>query len=280
MTAVKKTNDQTSLEQYIDMNLRDGIDWDRLVVLSEEDPSSILGMALSGNIRHICQSSHPFFTENLNTAALLMKNESAFKNYPVSSILKPSVVGEVAERSLLFYEVEFQESNQKHDILADIESLISARGVIKSVAADALNIADELFTNAIYNAPFVDKDNNPSDVSRGEANVKLSGGKKARLFMGADERRLVMGCSDQYGSLNLLKLFERIKNCYDHGVAENMNMHGGGAGIGSFLVYNSAMSYFALTETGSFTQICCTLPIKISGRARSEMQKNLHFIIK
>ena len=78
-----------------------------------------------------------------------------------------------------------------------------------------------------------------------------------------------------------MKLFKKIKSCYDTSVAANMNMSGGGgAGIGSFMVFNSAASYYAMVEAGQCTLVCCSVPLKMSSKARALLPKNLHFIVK
>jgi len=78
--------------------------------------------------------------------------------------------------------------------------------------------------------------------------------------------------------LSVNKLFKRIKNCYDTSVGDNINYSGaGGAGIGSYLIFNSSASYFAEVKVQSHTIVCCTVPLGMSSRARLNIAKNLHF---
>jgi hypothetical protein len=238
-------------------------------------------MAMAHGALHICQSGNPYFEKDLNTSAMLLNDEAAFSHYPAASILCPHEANSQKEASLILMNYIFDRVSQKQDLLTKLESTLAGTSASSSIRADILLIADELSTNAIFNAPFVDLDNTNPGASREDQGVKMHDGRSARFFIAADSERFVVGCCDPYGTLNLNKMLGRIKDCYDSGVSANIRMAGsGGAGIGSFMVFNSAASYYVDVAVGKHTMVCCTLPIKMSNRARQEMPKNLHFIKK
>jgi hypothetical protein len=279
MSAIKKNEDMSSYLSLIDEKWRDQAQLDKLLVCDRTLPSAALGIALTQDVLHICQSENPYFEKDLNSSAMLLNDASAFAHFPAASILCPQDANSKKEESLLLMDFSFDRVSQKPELLKKLESTLAGTTASSSIRADILLIADELSTNAIYNAPFVDLDNTAPGASREDQSVKMQDGRSARFFIAADDTRFVVGCYDPYGTLNLNKMLGRIKDCYDSGVSANIRMAGnGGAGIGSFMVFNSAASYYVGVSVGQYTMVCCTLPIKMSNRARQDMPKNLHFI--
>lgn len=279
----KKTPDtaRTQYENLIVEGLRQGVNWEQIMICDNVTPGNVIKMALDSGCTHICQSSHPYFIQDLNTSAVMLGDDKKFTSYPLSAILLPEAAGLMAESKFKVFEYSFDQAGQKSSILSGVSEALTRKKVSPSIQADIVVIADELSTNAVFNAPFVDMQNKGAGASRVAKNIKMHAGKHASVFLGADDTRVVIGCRDPYGTLNLMKLFVRIKKCYDTSVAETMNMTGrGGAGIGSFMVFNSSASYFAIVEEGQCTMILCALPIRMSNKVRLELPKNLHFIIK
>ena len=282
MSVPKKidTFDQLYAEA-IHPELREHMNWSKILIANDLSPSKAIEKSFAQNHRHVCQENHPHFVQDLNTSMRMIQDENALAQFPLSTIFSPESVGEINEKKYLIFEQEFYETKQKSQLLSRIEVELKQLGLTTSLITDMLTTADELFTNAIYNAPFVDLENTNPGAKRGGEPISIPVERAAKLFIGVDNSRLVIGCKDHFGSLNLLKLFKRIKSCYDTSVADNMNMtSGGGAGIGSFLVFNFCSSYYAAIKEGQYTVICCAVPIKMTGRARLKSPKNLHFVIE
>lgn len=267
-------------ESLVSESMRAYLNWDKIAVREKIFPGEVMNEALGQKVSHICQTSHPYFVEDLNVAAVMLGCPDIFRQNPVSSILNTASTDFRQLDQKIIFEFEFNAAKQKSQTLQGVENALIKKSVPASIVSDAVIVADELFTNAVFNAPFVDLENTLPGASREDQNVKMHDGKFAKLFMGADTSRLVIGCVDMYGTLNMMKLFSRIQKCYNNGVSESMNMSSGGAGIGSFMVYNAAASYFSVVEERVSTMICCALPIKMSNRARLALPKNLHYILK
>lgn len=156
---------------------------------------------------------------------------------------------------------------------------MESKGLSQTLIEDVVCVADELFTNAVYNAPFVDKRThlNPG-ISRSEMEIHLEADKPVRLFLAHDESRMVLGCKDPFGTLNLVKYFNTIKATYLRGPAATMNFGPGGAGLGSYLIFNAGSSLYFGVSPGNVTIICCVIPLGMSYRKRAEMPKHLHWI--
>ena len=73
----------------------------------------------------------------------------------------------------------------------------------QSFISQVLGVADELVTNAVFNAPFVNESNTQPGANREDSSVKMTYNKEARFFMANNTDRVLIGCIDPYGSLNL-----------------------------------------------------------------------------
>jgi len=280
MSAAQKTSRET-YDALIADSLRKNLDWSRIAIFERSEPLAVISEALQGRSQHILQSAHPHFVQDLNVSARMIHDHNALVHLPMTTILSPSSGGSAREKELLYYGTDFREAGQKSEVLSQIDSALSQRAVSDSIRSDVLLIADELFTNAIFNAPFVDPENTSTGAPRDSVDLQMPGNKAGHLVLGGDAQRIVIGCRDDYGTLNFSKLLSRIKNCYEQGVAATMRMSGrSGAGIGSFMIFNSAASIFFDVKMFSHTAVFCTLPTKMSSRARMEIPKNLHFRVQ
>ena len=278
MGAAKLHTMNTLYGDLIAEALRDGMDWERVHITDSVSPAEVLGLAVGSQCAHVVQTKNPFFANDLNSVALLAAQPSALVQFPAAAILAPANCDEKTNAGLTIFDQAFRASREKSQLLQNVEATLEQRSISGSLIADVIVIADELVTNAMFNAPFVDLENTKPGAERKES-IEMADGKSARLFLGADQNRLVVGCMDLFGTLNVNKLFKRIKNCYDTTLGDNINFSGsGGAGIGLYMVFNSSASYFAEVKVGSYTIICCTVPLRMSSRARLNIAKNLHCI--
>lgn len=252
---------------------------DAIGICSNESPGAVLDYAIDLKLNHICQANGSFFANEVGASARMIASPEDFMKYPLSTILRGGDCGPEQEKLVLGYSASFSGSSEKHRILDELStwlgSVLRANSV---VLTEATNIADELIMNAVFNAPFLDMNGKLESVSIQSDEVRFGKGKKAYLFGGIQDRQLVIGCSDEYGTLNLDRLALKIRNCVESGVLDNINWTGvGGAGIGSFMVYNLGISYYAGVFKGRQSVVCCKVPLGMSFRKRSGEPKNLHF---
>lgn len=241
------------------------------------EPLEVVTLVIDGGVAHVLQSQHPFGQKDVATADGIGLSKRLFFDHPVAAVFTPDDVPGVTKHVL--FNAKFSQANEKKGLLHSIDQILNEQIKSLSLRADIITIADEMITNAVYNAPFVDLDNTSSGTSRTSSNVTMGEGKTGQMWVASDEERLLVLCEDDYGTLNPLKMFERIRKCYATSVAESMNMEGtGGAGIGSFMMFNASVSFFVGVEKGKKTIIGCILPRKGSGKSRAQMVKNLHFI--
>lgn len=249
-----------------------------IAIADSLSPDLILNVLLHGGISHIIQTHGIEFEKELETSCRMICSQSSFLDFPISSVLSPSESGQTKENEFCLLDLGFSGAFEKNKILDDIRITIDPLSKSGSIKTEVLTIADELITNAIFNAPFVDKKNNNAGINREDESTSMSAGKSGRVIVGSDSSRVFIGCYDPYGSLNLNALFDRILKVYTTGVAQNINMGAGGAGIGSYMIFNASVSYYAVVKHGQLTMICCTVPLRMSSKQRIECPKNVHYM--
>jgi len=250
-----------------------------ILVADSLTPEQVLRCYLEQGYSQIVQTSSSTFETQLVSSARTSLDPQVLLDYPLSSILAPDDVGAKSQGRLTLFSAQFSRAVEKSKIMRQVEGVLQTKVKSSSLLGEAITVTDELVTNAIFNAPFTDLENLHPGESRENLSVAMTEGHHGELFLGTDGERLVIGCRDPYGSLNAKELTERITNCYTQGVAATMNLSGrGGAGIGSFMIFNSSASYHLAVGIGKITMVCATLLLKGSGRTRAEAPKSLHIL--
>lgn len=256
-----------------------GIDSQCVGIADALAPERTLHFAVTANLTHVVQRQGHCFAEEMRAAENLVAAPASFREFPLCSILHPGHASPALERVPLLSEINFSSSAHKRDVMASVTSTLQDRHS-QTMVEDLLAVTDELFTNAIYNAPFVDLGSgaNPG-VSRQDQNeIKYTGDKSSRMVLAADGTRLVIGCEDPFGSLNLPRYLHRIKETYVRGPAATMTFGPGGAGLGSYIIFNAGASLYFGVWPGIATVIYCVIPLGMSYRKRTLLPKHLHWI--
>ena len=250
-----------------------------VAIAESMDPLNILTVAMASNFNHICQKKGHAFKEEVETAKVMIENPDAFFQYPIATILTPFDLSDVSERALLASECNFNSSEQKQDVLNELYVAMNSKGLAQTIIEDVMAVSDEMFTNAVFNAPFVDfKSQVNPGVNRKELNITLDEGRFGRIFLAHDEKRLVVGCQDPFGSLSLEKYLKKIHRSYEKGPAATMNFGPGGAGIGSYIIFNAGASLYFGVWPHQSTIICCVIPLGLTNRKRMGLAKHVHWI--
>lgn len=249
------------------------------IVISDNLPSlNVLSLYIQNNVNHIIQKSN-FKSENeLEVSSLMMSNPTVFIDYPLSAIFGCDNPTYETETKFTQFSSVLENVTHKRNVLAQIENYLTTISNSKSFITDVLTASDEIITNSIYNAPFIAINEEASGTSRDYKKVTIDPSKKPYIFVGKDNDRIIVGCRDLYGSLNTQHLIKRIKKCYENNPGEAMNFGPGGAGIGTFLIFDSCISLYIAVDSGISTTICCAFPLKVSATKRSQIPKNLHII--
>lgn len=249
------------------------------IVLVDRAPHvSVLSLCAENGVKHVVQKSNISSATEIGFSSEMIQSPTSFFQYPLSCIFGQSSPDLQTEKRLARICTSVEQFSDRKAIISNFEKLVKSLTPSPALLNDVLLVVDETLSNAIYNAPFtVGTKKSPSNKND---DVTIDPRKKPLIFAGHDSERIVVGCRDSYGSLNIPELIRRIKGCYENNVGEMINFGEGGAGIGSFLMFNSCASMYIGVDSGYSTTIACSFPFNLSASKRSEMPKNIHLIQK
>ncbi len=278
MSTAPRLTKPTLWEQQVNEEWNTPVDLACVGVAESIPPENVLHLATDLGFMHICQKQGHQYDMEIKSSAALVGNEDAFLEFPIASILVPHALNAAGERSLICVDHQFNSSQQKRIVIDDMVKAAQAKSLSQTIMDDIVSVTDEMFTNAVFNAPFVDinTQKNPG-INRHTDEVKLDGGKSGRIFMAHDDNRLLVGCHDPYGSLDLKRYLNKIKATYVRGPAATMNFGPGGAGIGSYMIFNAGASLYFGVWPGRATVLGCVIPLGLSNRKRMQLPKHLHW---
>ena len=148
------------------------------------------------------------------------------------------------ERNLV---LAFRKSTQKNDLLVELEDFLAKNPKTKSLSDICIQTADELITNALYNAP-VDADGERLFLHKDRhERVEYPVDKSATLFACFSDDRITIGCEDTFGSMTLTEMYQylRIKFTNDLAVPRE---GGGGAGLGLKMIMQNSANFYLFSE--------------------------------
>jgi hypothetical protein len=230
-------------------------------------PEDVIDLHLECGMEHIVQRDSISFESEVLLAQNMVSEPAEFFERPLDQIFG---VQEAADHFVDF-SISCGPDERKNIMLHQFESYLKGLPGTRSIREDALMIADELYTNGAKNgAPII----GPVDPGAIRPGV-------VQFVARSDGRRLVLGCIDSYGALEITMITKRIQACFAQGVARSINQNAmNGAGIGSYMVYTTAMSMYIGVHRGHKTIVLCALPLSKRIKNMAALSKNLHTLIK
>jgi hypothetical protein len=224
----------------------------------EEETIATLEKVVAGEWVH-CLPGNPFYDLDLS----LLVELDQVKNYAEED---PTVILGQREKKFRF---EIWSAGQKQEILSQLKARFEGLGMNRALVEDILSCSDELITNAVFNAPFAQK------IDRKTSDLEIPGGKPVIVELSVGETDVMVTCADPYGSLNIEAFFKKMLACYRQGLGASINYGEGGAGIGSFMIFDPCLSLIVGMSPGKRTTFHCRFPIKMSSKTRRSLPKNL-----
>ncbi|MEZ0390901.1 MAG: hypothetical protein ACAH59_01705 [Pseudobdellovibrionaceae bacterium] len=127
-------------------------------------------------------------------------------------------------------------------------------------------IADELFANAIAAA----------EKSTKQESIATTGA-PIRFFCAVDEKSLMLGCEDSFGTLDRKSLLAHLSRIYSSETTAP-NLDEGATGLGLKLVIDNSASVSVYCKKETQTIVACTLLLK-GIRANAKPNKHFHLMI-
>ena len=240
-------------------------------------PEDIIPLMQKYNLEHFVQVDRDDFIYDLFAGSIMLQKPTAFIKNPLPFFInhfKPDPEKNPVRSS----EFTFNQSPDKAHVLAQLADFLQGHRKTSNFIESVHMIADEMIMNALYNAP-VDNEGKPMymDVDRAET-VELPDSKTAKIFVTHDEKRLLIGCEDPFGTVNRFKIMNQFAKVYRKATLPSPNEGTGGAGLGCKMMIDHSCDYYMVVQKGVKTLVCCALPLGVSFTKAARMPKNLHIV--
>lgn len=226
---------------------------------------------------HFVQIDRENFMYDLFAASVMLKKPEAFMKNPLPFFMnhfKPDGDGTNVRSTTM----NFNSSSEKSNLLFQIEAFLEGNPKTANFIESVHMIADEMIMNSIYNAP-VDKQEMPIYMNTDRSRiVTLPEDKICKIFITHDEKRLLIGCEDPYGSVSRYKIMNQFAKVYKTGELPSPNQGTGGAGLGCKMMVDHSCGFYMVVNKSKKTLVCCALPLGVSYMKAERMSKNLHFV--
>jgi len=166
-------------------------------------------------------------------------------------------------------------ASQKQELLDEAEAYARGIGVHPRLATQFKTVADELMTNAVYNAPRDAAGNSRwGHVARVDE-VELGPGEEIEVKFCSDGRRLGIAASDPFGSLTQERLLDYLAKCFRRG-DDQIDQKAGGAGLGFYYIFDAVSHLVANIATGRRTEMIGLIDIRGSYRDFAQRRKSFN----
>jgi CheY-like chemotaxis protein len=176
------------------------------------------------------------------------------------------------------FRVEIRDSRKKLDYLQEVATYAQTLGCNERVVELVETVADELVTNAIYNAPrTADGEPKYARLSRREP-VELDDREVGTLEFACDGDYIAVAQIDPFGALTQETVVSYLNRCLVKG-PEQLSEASGGAGIGLYRVFQSLSKFVINVEPGRRTEVICLIDLRLSMKRFRQQAKSFHIFI-
>ncbi len=216
-------------------------------------------------VRHVIQSKNPKRIERVKkTQEIISSGKDGMRNLPGSLLLSP----------VEFHSnYRFLKSEEKEGIIEKAVGTVAAQVGGRRFVDDVRAIADEFFTNVIYNAF-----HGPNAKVARTTDVKLPIDKPGEIHIMGSSDEILIGVFDLFGSLDVEALINKIYKSFSIGVSRSMSYGSGGAGIGCRLVLERSQRYWVIVLPGVFSAFFSIMPFGPAARDADIEHKDVHFL--
>lgn len=171
--------------------------------------------------------------------------------------------------------VEVRSSAEKPAYVNEIAAYARSLGCNERSVELVETIADEVVTNAIYNAPR-DSDGAPKYAGHSRTDpVVLAPHEAGQLQFACDGENLALAQIDPFGSLTRETVVRYLSRCFIQG-SDSFSDETGGAGIGLYRVFNSLSKFIINIAPGRKTEVICLINLRLSMKRFRQAAKSFH----
>ncbi|HEX8950836.1 MAG TPA: PEGA domain-containing protein, partial [Polyangia bacterium] len=157
------------------------------------------------------------------------------------------------------YSALVSDYNEKAAAIAAIGDFAQAMGVRRKYREQIDQCIDEMLMNALYDAPVDDKGKPLFAEVPVRERVLMRADEKALVQYGCDGDRFAVSVRDAFGSLRKETILHYLDKCLHS--PEQIDRKAGGAGLGLYLICNSASDVSFHIFAGSATEVICSFDL-------------------
>lgn len=169
-------------------------------------------------------------------------------------------------------------SGNREELIEKAQAFAEEAGCHSRVAERVALAADELLSNAFYNAP-VDAEGRPRFASQSRAlPVTLGEGEVIRFRLGTDGKRLAVATVDPFGSLTPATVLHYLTKCFGRG-DDQIDTKPGGAGLGLYSLFNLLHHFVVNIDPDRCTEAMALVDVTRSYREFASRSKSLNIFV-
>jgi hypothetical protein len=167
-------------------------------------------------------------------------------------------------------------AGERDQVTAWVQTFADQHRVHRRIVDLLLVVADEMLTNALYNAPTDSEGNHPNANLSRTVKVELEG-PAVELELRCDGQRLGISTVDPYGSLDPEVVLSSLRRCFERAVPR---MGTGGAGLGLFLLLGSLSHVVFNVARGRRTEVIGLIDISGGFRHLKSSGKSFNLFVE
>ena len=247
-----------------------------IIVTSGSDFFAIRPLILAG-YRHFVNRDRSDFAQELLASCLMISRPPVFVQNPVPYFLAGFNDAEVFSDVSKSLSRQFRSSTEKIELLGDIVTFLDRHPKARALKDLCVQTADELITNAMYNAPTDETGGKPFRTYDRIVPVEYENGKTARLFACCTEDRVTIGCEDPYGSIKRSEMTPYLRSSFNDEKAIPRE-GSGGAGLGLKMIMDNSANFYLFSDRGFRTIVAGTF-VLTGMKTNLSHQKHFHWSI-
>lgn len=244
-----------------------------VIVVQDAKLTELIGLMELG-FEHIVQKNRSDFAEELLASSLMVLRPQAFLNNPVPFFLSEFAADSLTQDPDRHLILRITKQSEKATVMEWLGVFLDRSPETMAVRDLCLQSADELISNALFNAPVRPSGRRAfKDLPR-NSEIELPPNRAITVFGCFADQRLVVGCQDPFGSLTKDVLLGHLRDLF-RDQKSTMKYSSGGAGLGfRHLVENSA-NFYCLVQKGKSTLVACGFTLK-GLKANMTIAKHMH----
>lgn len=263
-----KLGDKNAEITVIDADQKGDVDSKKIIVGKSLENEELFNLVIDNGARHVVQMPNLDFQRQMAFCSQIVTSPDRFFENPRRYLIANGDYGLIKDPIQLFH-YPTGVYGTKEAILDQIRHDVKSISPMRSVREPAALIADEMLMNILKDAPAYFAKIFPQLEKKG---------RKSSLTMAHDSERLLIWTEDDYGSLVVDKMLNRLRECYQGSLVEPVQSQDEGAGLGCRIIFDLSVSMSVFVKPGRKTVFCALLPVGMGHKKQQGLPKNLHIV--